>query len=49
MWIRDIFICGVFQVERGNENQEIPIYIHGEADGRFDRGDYLEFFGMDAR
>ena len=37
-----------FQVERGNENQEIPIYIHGEADGRFDRGDYLEFFGMDA-
>ncbi|MCZ6677222.1 MAG: C25 family cysteine peptidase, partial [Candidatus Poribacteria bacterium] len=29
--------------------REVPIYIHGEADGRFDRGDYIEFLGMDAR
>ena len=36
-----------YQAERGNESQEIPMYIRGEADGRFDRGDYLEFFGLD--
>ncbi len=37
-----------YRAEHGNEGQEIPIYIRGEADGRFDRGDYLEFFGLDA-
>ncbi len=30
-------------------NREIPMYIHGEADGRFDRGDYIEFLGLDAK
>ncbi|MBI1926199.1 hypothetical protein HYR99_18350 [Candidatus Poribacteria bacterium] len=30
-------------------NREVPIYIHGEADGRFDRGDYIEFLGLDAK
>jgi hypothetical protein len=25
--------------------EEVPIYIKGEADGRFDHDDYLEFFG----
>ena len=29
--------------------REIPIYIYGEEDGRFDRGDYIEFLGTDAR
>ncbi len=27
---------------------QVPIYIHGEADGRFDDGDYVEFFGARA-
>jgi len=27
---------------RGNE---IPIYVRGESDGRFEAGDYIEFFG----
>ena len=27
---------------------QVPIYIHGEADGRFDAGDYIEFFGARA-
>ena len=30
-------------------DREVPIYIHGEADGRFDRDDYIEFLGVDAR
>lgn len=25
---------------------ELPIYVHGEKDGRFDAGDYLEFYGQ---
>ena len=29
--------------------REIPIYIHGEADGRFDRGDFIDFLGIDAK
>jgi hypothetical protein len=28
-----------------NRGQEIPIYVAGEADGRFDEGDYIEFWG----
>ena len=28
---------------------EIPIYIYGEEDGRFDRGDFIEFLGVDAK
>ena len=30
-------------------DREVPIYIYGEEDGRFDRGDYIEFLGIDAR
>lgn len=30
-------------------NREVPIYIYGEADGRFDRGDFIEFLGVDAK
>ncbi|MBM3240588.1 hypothetical protein FJZ31_30255 [Candidatus Poribacteria bacterium] len=26
--------------------KEIPIYVHGEADGKFDEGDYIEFLGL---
>lgn len=37
-----------YGADHGNESQEIPMYIHGETDGRFDIGDYLEFFGLDA-
>ncbi len=29
--------------------REIPIYIYGEEDGRFDRGDFIEFLGIDAK
>ena len=29
--------------------KEIPIYIFGEEDGRFDRGDFIEFLGLDAK
>ena len=29
--------------------KEIPIYIYGEEDGRFDRGDFIEFLGIDAK
>src|SRR5688500_9000817 len=25
--------------------KEVAIYVHGEADGRLDAGDYVEFFG----
>jgi len=28
-----------------NKGQEIPLYVKGERDGRFDEGDYLEFYG----
>lgn len=28
-----------------NRGQEIPIYVAGEADGRFDDADYIEFWG----
>ena len=30
-------------------DRAIPIYIHGEEDGRFDRADYIEFLGVDAK
>ena len=30
-------------------NREVPIYIYGEEDGRFDRGDFIEFLGIDAK
>ena len=30
-------------------NREVPIYIHGEEDGRFDRGDFIDFLGIDAK
>lgn len=29
--------------------REVPIYIYGEEDGRFDRGDFIEFLGVDAK
>jgi hypothetical protein len=28
-----------------NRGKEIPIYVYGEEDGRFDVGDYIEFYG----
>ena len=28
-----------------NHGVEIPIYVYGEEDGRFDAGDYIEFYG----
>ncbi len=28
---------------------ELPIYVHGQSDGRFDRDDYLVFFGKGAK
>jgi hypothetical protein len=28
-----------------NHGSEIPIYVYGEDDGRFDTGDYIEFYG----
>ena len=28
-----------------NHGREIPIYVYGEEDGRFDAGDYIEFYG----
>jgi hypothetical protein len=28
---------------------EVPIYVHGESDGKFDKGDYIEFFGAEAK
>ena len=30
-------------------NREVPIHIYGEEDGRFDRGDFIEFLGIDAK
>ena len=30
-------------------NREVPIYIYGEEDGHFDRGDFIEFLGIDAK
>ena len=30
-----------------SDSKEVPMYIHGESDGSFDRGDYMEFFGLD--
>ena len=30
-------------------DKEVPIYVHGEADGSFDSGDYIEFLGLDAQ
>jgi len=28
-----------------NRGEDIPLYVFGEADGRFDEGDYIEFWG----
>ncbi len=30
-------------------DREIPIYVYGEEDGRLDRGDFIEFLGIDAK
>ena len=30
-------------------DREVPIYIYGEEDGHFDRGDFIDFLGIDAR
>ncbi len=30
-------------------NREVPIYVYGEEDGRFDPGDFVEFLGIDAK
>ncbi len=27
------------------QGTQVPIYVHGEVDGRFDRQDYIEFYG----
>ena len=32
-------------IKIANQGQELPIYIHGDQDGRFDDNDYLEFYG----
>ena len=29
-----------------NKGQEIPLYVRGQEDGRFDQQDYLEFYGQ---
>lgn len=29
-----------------NKGNNIPIYVHGEEDGKFDKGDYIEFVGL---
>jgi len=29
-----------------NRGKELPIYVQGEKDGRFDEGDYIEFYGQ---
>jgi hypothetical protein len=29
-----------------NRGQEVPIYVSGESDGRFDKRDYIEFYGQ---
>ena len=29
-----------------NRGQEVPIYVSGESDGSFHRGDYIEFYGQ---
>ncbi len=31
------------------QGSEVPIYVYGESDGKFDRGDYIEFFGTEAK
>ncbi len=32
-----------------NRGEEIPVSVHGEADGVFDPGDYIEFYGEEYR
>ena len=32
-------------VERHDDLVEVPIYVYGESDGRFDNGDYILFYG----
>ncbi|MGB9597659.1 MAG: hypothetical protein ACPL7B_15355, partial [Candidatus Poribacteria bacterium] len=31
------------------KGSEIPIYVYGESDGKFDKEDYIEFFGVEAK
>ena len=31
------------------KGSEVPIYVYGESDGKFDKGDYIEFFGAEAK
>jgi hypothetical protein len=31
------------------KGNQVPIHVHGEADGRFDEEDYVEFFGAEAK
>ena len=37
------------QLHLRTNNREVPIYIHGEEDGHFNRGDFIEFLGVDAK
>ena len=41
----DLSLLNPRKIALTNRGQEIPIYIHGEEDGRFDPGDYIEFYG----
>jgi len=36
-------------IKIGFRGKQVPIYIHGESDGKFDPEDYIEFFGKRAK
>ncbi len=34
------------QIHIYNRDQDVAIYVYGEEDGKFDQGDYIEFYGV---
>ena len=48
-WGIDLREAPVRNLHLGTGDKQVPIYVHGEEDGSFDSGDYIEFLGVDAR
>lgn len=48
-WGIDLRQVPVQNIHLRTADKEVPIYIHGEEDGSFDSGDYIEFLGLDAQ
>ena len=48
-WGIDLGQVPIRNIHLRTGDRKVPIYIHGEEDGSFDSGDYIEFLGVDAQ